>query len=275
MHIVDPTCYPLSADAVYEPSPHTLSDALAFEASVNISNIVIVQPSIYGNDNSCLLDALRVLGPKRARAVVTFDPSTIGEATLKQWHELGVRGVRINLQSVGRTLSHDEMKALLHRYADIVRPLAWIIQLYVPLRLVEHLEKIVPGLGVKVCIDHLGHPPLPSPEETNGQAHDSRTLPGFASLLRLLEGGSTFVKISAPYRISKTAHHRDLEPLARDIIRAGGRGRVVFATDWPHTRFEGLDIRPWIEQVMDWCDGDQALVERIFRGNAEELWGVR
>ncbi len=104
---------------------------------------------------------------------------------------------------------------------------------------------------------------------------DPYALPGFAALIRLLEAGHTFVKLSALYRISKRADLRDPEPVAKEIIRVAGKTRVVFATDWPHTRFEGLDIRPFIEKVLDWCDDDSNLAERLFRGNAEDLWGVQ
>ena len=50
--------------------------------------------------------------------------------------------------------------------------------------------------------------------------------------------------------------------------------RVVFASDWPHTRFEGLDIKPFVKRVMEWCEWDERLIERVFRGNAEMLWDV-
>jgi predicted TIM-barrel fold metal-dependent hydrolase len=69
MHVIDPENYPLHPDAVYTPTPYSLSDAIKFEQAVGIRNIVLVQPSIYGNDNSCMLDALRELGPYRGRGV--------------------------------------------------------------------------------------------------------------------------------------------------------------------------------------------------------------
>ena len=74
MHVVDPRVFPLSKDAQYQPSPHTLDDAHAFLNQLGIEKMVIVQPSIYGNDNSCTLDGLRRLGTTHGRAVVQFDP---------------------------------------------------------------------------------------------------------------------------------------------------------------------------------------------------------
>ena len=45
---------------------------------------------------SAALQALTAYGPKRARAVVQFDPDTITPDQLQTWHDLGVRGVRLN-----------------------------------------------------------------------------------------------------------------------------------------------------------------------------------
>jgi predicted TIM-barrel fold metal-dependent hydrolase len=278
MHIIDPDRYPLSAEALYTPQTYTLDQALAFEASAGLSNIVIVQPSIYGNDNSCLLNALRALGPRRGRGVIAFDPATTGLETLREWHTLGVRAVRINIQSIGKSPSRDELQQTLQVYADAVRPLGWVIQVYVPLPLVETLEPVISTLGVRFCIDHMGHPCLTAPSQEKSQLKlqaNPYDAPGFAALIRLLEAGHTFVKLSAPYRISKVEDQTDIEPFAREILRVAGKDRVVFATDWPHTRYEGLDITPWIEKVLEWCCGDAVLVDRVFRRNAEDLWDAR
>lgn len=285
MHVVDdPQRYPLTANAAYKPSsPHTLSEALAFESSMGFENVVLVQPSIYGFDNSCLLDALKQLGPARARGVVVIDPDTIESETLAEWHALGVRGVRVNLKSVGKVMSEDELAETLVRHADVVRPFGWIIQLYVPLEMATALEKIVPRLdGVRICLDHFGSPDLPSSfssssiknnNDTDKQPLDPYSLPGFSSLVALLQGGQTYVKLSAPYRLSKDPQMRDIQAVARELIRVAPT-RLVFGTDWPHTRFDGLDIRPFTESCLQWCAAEPGLAERLFRRNAEELWDV-
>lgn len=272
MHILDPHNYPLASDARYTPSPHTLADANAFERSVGIRNIVLVQPSIYGYDNSCMLDALRQLGPQRARAVVAFDPEATTRSTLQDWHQIGVRGVRINLQSVGRRVDVVELEEMLQRYADAIRPFGWVLQLYVPLDTAIALETIIPRLGVKVCLDHFGCPALG--KTSTSSPGNPYSIPGFKSLVTLLQQGSTYVKMSAPYRLADSKSQQDLEPLAKELLRVAGKNRVVFATDWPHTRFEGLSIKPFMETVMEWCNWDDVLIERLFKSNARELWGV-
>lgn len=55
-----------------------------------------------------------------------------------------------------------------------------------------------------------------------------------------------------------------------------GKEQLVFATDWPHTRFEGVDIAPFAEASLRWCaEEDAGMAERLFRRNAEVLWDVK
>ncbi|KAE8163874.1 hypothetical protein BDV40DRAFT_287407 [Aspergillus tamarii] len=270
MHVVEPHRFPVDASAVYQPSTHTIEEALAFESSLGIENIVLVQPSIYGYDNSCLLEALRRIGPSRGRGVVVIDPTNTDIQTLSKWHSLGVRGVRVNLRSVGKVMDQDELAQTLLQHAEIVRPFGWAIQVYLPLEMIPLLEPIVPQLGVKLCIDHFGGPDLLSTNWKDGASFDPYSLPGFSSLVSLLRAGDTYVKISAPYRLSKDHEMRDIEMMARELLREAPN-RILFATDWPHTRFWGTDIAPFTELCLRICGNDSGLTERVFRRNAEEL----
>ncbi|PYH45750.1 putative TIM barrel metal-dependent hydrolase [Aspergillus saccharolyticus JOP 1030-1] len=267
MHVVDPQRFPVSPNAVYKPSKHTIEEAIAFESTLGIGKIVLVQPSIYGTDNSCLLEALRHVGPSRGRAVVVIDPETIDSQTLAHWHSIGVRGVRVNLKSVGKVLEERDLKETLLQHAQLIRSLRWAIQLYIPLDMVPMLEKIVPQLGVKVCIDHFG-----GPDPTRANSLDPYTLTGFASIISLLQGGKTYVKISAPYRHSTDERYRDLEAMAREFLRVAPH-RVIYATDWPHTRFAGMNIEPFTELCLRLCEDVPGLADRVFRRNAEEMMG--
>ncbi|OJD09760.1 hypothetical protein ACJ73_10103 [Blastomyces percursus] len=288
MHIVEPSRYPLSATAAYASSkPHSLSDALAFESTLGIRNLVLVQPSIYGYDNSCLLDGLKQLGPKHGRGVVCFNAAAIideerrcrchDEGTLATWHRLGVRGVRLNFVSVPQQLSAGELQLILRQYADVIRDLGWVLQLYVPMETLPHLVPIIPQLGVKVCLDHFAKPTLPpsSSLSSSSPPFNPYALPGFTALISLLEQGNTYVKISAPYRLSDDPQFEHLGVLASKLMLAG-RERLVFATDWPHTRFKDIDIAPFAEVCLRWCaEEDAGLAERLFRRNAEALWDVK
>ncbi|KAL3486843.1 hypothetical protein BJX62DRAFT_228477 [Aspergillus germanicus] len=268
MHVVEPR-YPVVADAAYEPTPHTIHDAIEFETSLGIENVVLVQPSIYGHDNSCLLDALRHIGPSRGRGVVVIDAANANIKTLREWHALGVRGVRVNFKSSGKVPSRDELTQLLVDQARVIRPLGWMIQVHTYMSVIPILEEIIPQLGVKVCIDHFGGPELCNFMWKQGEPFDPYSLKEFASLISLLKAGRTYVKISAPYRLSRDEGYRDLEIMIEEFLKQAPN-RVLYATDWPHTRFSSIDINPFTEMCLRAC-GSQDVAERVFRLNAEEL----
>ena len=269
MHVIVPAKFPVVADAQYQPSTHTISEAIAFEGRLGINNMVLVQPSCYGTDNSCLLDALKQLGPTRGRGVVAIDPWSTSSEKLAEWHEMGVRGIRINLKSVEERLSKEQLENDLERYAELLRPLGWVIQLYLPMDMISLLEDIVPRLRVKVCIDHFGSPP--SNDSTN-RVHDPRNLAGFNSLLNLLKNSTTWVKISAPYRLSNDAELRDLEAIFHQLATVAPK-KLLYATDWPHTRFQNVDAQPFAQQCLQWAT-QHNIVDSLFRDAAKELWSV-
>jgi len=272
MHVLDPRAFPLSKDATYEPQPHTLADAKAFLDPLGITKMVIVQPSIYGNDNSCTLDGLRQLGTTNGRAVIQFDPDVTTKGELREWHDLGVRGVRLNFKSVGAKLTADSLAASMNKYAEAIKDQGWVLELYIALEDIPLLEPVVPKLGgVKVCIDHFGHPT----SESLTAAKTAHDLPGFPSLIKLLKQGQTWVKISASYRLfSDNPRHPVAESLCREIIKHRP-DRCVFATDWPHTRFEGIDSIPFIEAMFDWIEAEQVPLAKVLVENAEDLFDGR
>ena len=139
-----------------------------------------------------------------------------------------------------------------------------------PLSTTIILEGIIPRLNVRVCLDHFGHPPMT--ELTIAQQLDPYLIPGFSSLVRLLEHGNTYVKISAPYRFCNDLEL--LENMSKILFSTAQGRRVVFGTDWPHTRYTGLGIAPFVQLILDWCGNNEALVNRVFRGNAMVLWNV-
>lgn len=271
MHVVDPRTFPLSKDAQYQPSPHTLEDAHAFLDQLGIDKMVIVQPSIYGNDNSCTLDGLRRLGLKHGRAVIQFDPANTSKEQLLEWHELGVRGARLNFKSVGGKVEQSSLATSMRTYADAVGDLGWVLELYIALEDIPLLERVVPELdGVKVCVDHFGHPSQASLRN----AKDASGVPGFSSLASLLKQGQTWVKVSASYRLDKDPRHSVVSSLCRELIRIRP-DRCVFATDWPHTRFDGLDVGPYLEATLDCIEDAGGSLQRVLVDNAEELFGAR
>jgi len=273
VHVIDPVNFPPSPDATYKAHAALLPDLIKSSQRLQVPNLVFVQVSTYGHDNSCQLAALKALGgPSRGRVVVEFDPASIELATLREWHEQGVRGVRINLKSVGKEVSGDELASLIRSYAKVIKPLgSWAIDLHVALASIPHLEPLLPELadqGTNLVIDHMGSPP--------GLRRDMSSLPGRSSLLTLLRRHDNFhVKISAPYRFCRDRSFGSLEHVVRPLLEARQGKGVLWASDWPHTRFETAEVGPWIERCLEWCDGDQGVLDQLFRENARDVWDVK
>ncbi|KAF2460568.1 amidohydrolase [Lineolata rhizophorae] len=269
MHVIDPVNFPLSRSATYTPHTALLAEALENAAKLQLPNLVLVQPSPYGLDNSCLLDALDRVGPDRGRGVVAFDPASTSLQTLRDWHERGVRGVRVNLKSVGREMEPKALVEMLRSYVEAIRPLrSWVLELFVDMSVVPHLEPVQAELdGIKLVLAHLG-----APARLKWPLHD---MPGWSHFRKFMENPDFYVKVSAPYRLSKDPEFRDLEGLVKESLGARGGNAVLFASDWPHTRFEAVDVQPWITKCLEWCGRDQALRDKLFRDNAKILWDVQ
>jgi predicted TIM-barrel fold metal-dependent hydrolase len=206
----------------YTPPPASADELLKLQNTLSLSRVVIVQPSVYGADNSCTLDGMRRLGPERARGVAVIDSKTTA-AALKDMHAAGIRGVRVNLETGGETdpnVSRRNLAAAVKRVA----PLGWHVQVYTRLSVVEALHDDVMKLDVPIVFDHFG----------GAQAAGGVEQPGFAALLALVRAGKAYVKVSGHYRSSvKAPAFEDVAPLARALI-AANPDRIVWGTDWPH-----------------------------------------
>jgi predicted TIM-barrel fold metal-dependent hydrolase len=271
MHVTSPD-YPLAPTAAYVPSLYSLQHAMKFEATIGLANIVLVQPSIYGNDNSCLLDALKAIGLQHGRGVVGIDPDTIGFATLQEWHDLGVRGVRLNLKSNDSKFTEESLKDTLQSYARAIKPLDWVLELFIGMEDIPMLERIAGDLDVQLCLAHFGAPKLPSLAKRTNPV-DPYELVGFQSLVNLLQSGNTWLKFSGAYRFDEDPDMRGVEALAKELLKVRG-DRLVFASDWPHTRFDGLDVKPFVERCLQWTT-EAGLTEQVFTLNAKKLWDVK
>ncbi|KAH7350580.1 hypothetical protein BKA65DRAFT_395908, partial [Rhexocercosporidium sp. MPI-PUGE-AT-0058] len=67
------------------------------------------------------------------RGVGCIDPDTITDTELKTLHDAGVRGVRLNLKTRSENPDKAFFTKTLRNYADRIRPLNWVLQIYVSL----------------------------------------------------------------------------------------------------------------------------------------------
>ncbi len=217
----DPKQFPFTAGRTYTPESASVAEIRALHRALHTSRVVIVQPSVYGTDNSCTLDAIRQLGPN-ARGIAVIDES-IADGALDEMHRGGIRGIRINLATTGQT----DPELGRRRFAAAVARIGnrkWHIQMFTQLSVIAALQKEIAGSPVPVVFDHFG----------GAQAAGGTSQAGFDVLLDLVRSGHAYVKVSAPYRGSTSApDFADMAPLAKALIGANVR-RILWGTDWPH-----------------------------------------
>jgi predicted TIM-barrel fold metal-dependent hydrolase len=271
-HVFGPAAsYPFDAGRTYTPGDASIEDLLAMHALMGIQRVVIVHPSPYGSDNRCSVDAVRQIG-ENARGVAVIDAAT-DDAALRDMHQAGIRGVRVNLQTFGNP-DPDTAYAMLSWASRRVAELGWHVQVYTDLPLIAALSARLPGLPTPVVIDHFGR----------AMAADGPSQPGFDRLLALLDSGRVYIKISAPHRISKQPNYADAAPIARALI-AANPDRLVWATDWPHPGarpgiprsideiepFRGEDDGAALDRLAGWA-GDADTLKRILVDNPARLY---
>jgi D-galactarolactone isomerase len=152
----------------------------------------------------------------------------------------------------------------LETMAARVAGFGWHVQMQLDGRDLEQYEKMFARLPVPVVIDHNGK--FLEPVATDH--------PGFQALLRLLDGGNTWVKLSAPYETSKTGppHYDDVSVLARALV-AAAPDRCVWASNWPHPGISPVpDTALMLDLLLEWAD-DDATRHRILVDNPARLYG--
>jgi len=221
-HVFGPVSrYPYAANRGYTPPDAPLAAYRRMLDTMGFTRAVIVQPSVYGTDNRATMDAVKAMGDA-FRAVVVVEPE-IADRELAALDAAGARGVRFNLNNPGG-LAVSAMAEVARRIA----PLGWHIQVFADLNAHPELADTLARLPVATVIDHMGH------------LRPERGLddPGARALLRLLEGGRSWVKISGAYRCSSgPIPYRDTTRIARALAEAAP-DRSVFGTDWPHPSYD-------------------------------------
>lgn len=274
VHIFDPGRFAYVPQRTYTPGTATVADLLAFEERLGVERVVLVQPSGYGTDNRCLVDALGRLGPQRARGVAVIDVDSATDADIDRLHAAGVRSIRLNLEVKGEQ-SADRARVALQSALKAVAAKQWSIQIYADLHLIEALADVLAGAHTPIVLDHFA----------GLKADKGLDQAGFATVLKLLRSGNVYVKLSAPYRASRQAGHADLQPFVRELV-AAGPSKLVWASDWPHTGssgsrsgdlskvepFRAIDSGRILDQLAGWI-ADTSAWTQILVHNPARLYG--
>lgn len=261
-HVIGPAQhYPLAAERVYTPPDCLPEDYARMRGVLGLQRAVLVQPSVYGTDNRLLLEAL-AQDPVHLRGVAVAADG-VGDEELQRWHAAGVRGLRVNLvdrRDAGGALPLATLEQLARRIA----PLGWHLELLVHVD--QHADALprLAGLGVPVVFGHFGYQAVGS----------GREAAGFQALLRLLAGGTAWVKLTGPYRLTREPLPYPACDALAAALREAAPERLLWGTDWPHVMLRGPmpNDADLLELVERWLP-QPALREQVLVGNPQVLYG--
>jgi len=221
--------------------------------------VIVVQPNAYADDNTVTLNAMKELG-KSAKGVAVVKPD-VKEAELERLTKAGICAVRI-MTLHGAMLGFDVMDAVMRR----VHPYGWHPNIQLDGRELPKYEAQIKRLPGKFVIDHTGkflEPVAPDHE-------------AFKCLLRLVDTGRCWVKLSAPYETSKTGapKYEDVGRLAKALVRHAPE-RMMWASNWPHPSMRKPappDDVMLLDLLADWAP-DASVQKKILVDNPAELYG--
>src|SRR5688572_5981681 len=255
--------YPLSPARGYTPPDSTLADLKHLHATLGIDRVVFTQPSVYGTDNSAILngsDSLNREKPNRARSVVAVDMG-ISEKELSQLETRGARGVRLNLDNKGgMPIELAQIPELEAR----IRPFGWHLEFLFPGKDILELMPVFKSLKTPLSIAHFAYQPATAGIDA----------PGFRELLHLMKSGNCWMKISGANRVSRgdLPPYDDVRPMAHALIEAAP-DRIMWGTDWPHPNKYVVNPNDGdlVDAFGDWVT-DEAMRRKIMVDNPARFY---
>jgi predicted TIM-barrel fold metal-dependent hydrolase len=252
-HIFKPDM-PVADSAWMKPGyAFTAADYLKVLDAHGVHFGVIAGISIFGSYNDYMIEELR--RQPRLRGTVNIDPAT-DRYTLERMKADGIVGVRLQLSRRKELpdLGSEVYRLLLRRVAD----LNWHVHLALEGRLVPAVLPALEASGVRIVFDHFGHP---DPEQ--GTASE-----GFQALLRSIEKGRTWVKLSAAYRLTWLGQHAGApdpkalalgQAAAERLVQAAGPERLLWGSDCPFVGHESsLTFGDTLAAFQQWVPSPQA-----------------
>ncbi|HVG51081.1 MAG TPA: amidohydrolase family protein [Xanthobacteraceae bacterium] len=259
IHLFGPKAkFPFAADATYESREALPETNIALQDRVGLSRAVVVSGGAYGRNYAVLADALARF-PARFRGVALM-PEQASPAEFDKLTKLGVRGLRFISAARGNVLPHIHEAAAARAFEH-----GWHVQFYPHgTDLVEHADRLL-KLPNAIVLDHFASIPVEGGTEQ----------PAFKTLLKMLDTGRVWVKISGPMRCTRQEYpYTPVTALARELV-AHAPHRLVWGTDWPHVNMNDRAMPndgDLVDLLSEWIP-DAATRKRILVDNACELYG--
>ena len=254
-HVIPESGWTLIPEATYTPAPAPAAFHLRMLDALGLDRGVVVQPSIFGTDNTAVVGAL-ALAPERLRGVAVVDPS-ISDANLLTLHDQGIRGVRFNVM-LGGGGGLKAMTELASRLAS----LGWPAEIPVNGNLLPELRTALAVLPCRLVIDHMA----------SLGADVSLDAPQMLALRALVAERETWVKLSGAYRLADRASDPRLAERGRMLVREAP-GHMVWGSDWPHVAFSTMpDAGNLLNVLGEWFDADAQTLQQILVDNPARLF---
>jgi predicted TIM-barrel fold metal-dependent hydrolase len=230
--------YPLDRRRLYTPDPALASDLIAMLDGAGVARAVLVQPSAYGTDNRCMLDAMAE-HPRRFRGVVVIDPN-VTEPELARMHALGVRGAFVTLDIIAAI-------------APLVRRLP-VDVVFDHMGMAKAARGVAqPGLSTLVDLMQTGRVWV----KLSGPYRVSDDVYGNAQVTELAR--------------ALIAANRDRVVWGSDWPHIGSHPHHVDDnSEPPHSDYRQIDYGRLLSALADWADGDD--IARILARNPAKLY---
>lgn len=278
------------------PPPPSLAEAatpealIASAAAAGVAGALIVQPANHMFDHAYVTAALKA-HPTFFRGMGLANPTlppAEAVAALEALHAAGFVGVRFNAGAFEGGLTSDVGRALYKRAGELGMP--------VGVMCFKGLGPFVPALTAlceahpetTLVVDHLGffRQPAIGGQLGGAAANDDDA---WAGLLGLARYPQVHVKVSALFRASGEAPpHLDLQPRLAALLRAYGKERLMWGSDFPFVLPGGFPLPDGVDatpaamtyseaaRVLDsWSlpELDDAARDALMGGNAARLFG--
>jgi 2-pyrone-4,6-dicarboxylate lactonase len=262
-HVIGPPqAFPYMPDRRMEPNAAPKETIFALHRHLGIERGVAVQSgSTYGTDLRALVDLLRAAEGRYRGIAVIEEPVT--DASLKELHTLGVRGIRyFNLEHLRDLPSLDQRKRLGRQIAS----LGWHIVFLGDIRKGGVVEEFL-SLGVPLVLDHMARRSWKVDDPAGIDQAD------FKLLRHVMENQNVWVKVSCADRITKKgAPFADVAPYARALIEAAP-DRVLWGTDYPHNHHKNVPDDADLVDFLSAIAPEPALMKKLMVDNPARLYG--
>lgn len=256
LHIIDPA-FPNDGKAASQIG--TVKTYRSIANQLQLPRAVFVQAKPFALDNRCLVAAISEFGKAFARGIAVVNRS-VSDKELELLHFSGVRGLRFSVWNPNNAVvSFDDCFPLSER----CKQFGWNMQLHMSAAQLVEKKATIEKLDCRVVIDHMGRL----------DPHLGIQDPAYPVLLKLIDRGNVWVKLSGPYLNTAIGEPwEDATAVARAIAEYAPE-RVVWGTDFPHvTEKVKPDEQVLTDMISLWLPTEKARQLALVE-NPEYLYG--